>query len=292
MLWPKTLIKKMDCGVPLARYTTFKIGGKADLYFEPQNNRQLSQAIRFAAGKIPVFILGAGSNILVSDNGVAGLVIRLCRANFRKVALRGGSVRCGCGLPLSKFAQIAKNNGLSGAEFLIGIPGTVGGAILMNAGAWGSSIADIIEEIQVMGYNGKIKLLKKNSVKFGYRCSGLEKYIILSAKFRLFPKSKAAVAGLMREYLHRRIATQNTRLANAGCIFKNPAASSAGKLIDQCGLKGFSVGGAVVCRKHANFILNRGKAKSADILELMRIIRASVKCKFHLNLQPEIKIWH
>jgi len=291
MLWPKALIKNIRSGVPLAQYTTFKIGGKAKYYFEPQNNRQLSQVLKSAARNVPIFLLGAGSNILISDSGVAGLVIRFCRANFKKITVRGKFIRCHSAVALSQLAQAAKNNGLSGAEFLAGIPGTVGGAVLMNAGAWGSSIADIVEEIQVMGYNGKIKVLKKNKIKFGYRCSGLEKYVILSAKFKLLPKSKAAVAGLMREYLCKRIAAQNTRFANAGCIFKNPVGYSAGKLIDQCGLKGVSIGNAVVCRKHANFILNRGKAKSADVLELIRHIRDSVRSKLNVNLQPEIKVW-
>jgi UDP-N-acetylmuramate dehydrogenase len=291
MLWPKALIKNIRSGVPLAKYTTFKIGGKAEYYFEPQNNRQLSQVLRSAARNAPIFLLGAGSNILVSDSGVAGLVIRLCRANFKKISVRGKFIRCHSAVTLSQLAQAAKSNGLSGAEFLAGIPGTVGGAVLMNAGAWGSSIADIVEEIQVMGYNGKVKVLKKNNIKFGYRCSGLEKYIILSAKLRFSPKDKAAIDKLMREYLRRRVTTQNTRFANAGCIFKNPAGCSAGKLIDQCGLKGASIGNAIVCRKHANFILNRGKARSADVLELMRHIRGSVRSKFKVDLQPEIKVW-
>ncbi len=292
MFWPKALIKQIKTGLPLAKYTTFKIGGKAKFYFEPSNRRQLSQALEFAArNKLPVFTLGAGSNILISDRGVDGLVIRLSHADFKRISVRGRFIRCACAVSLSKLAQAAQRGSLSGGEFLVGIPGSLGGGLLMNAGAWGSSIADIVEEIEVMGYNGKIKVLKRNSLKFGYRCSGLKNYVILSAKLKFSPKDKSAIERLMRQYLLKRLVTQKTRLANAGCIFKNPVGCSAGKLIDLCGLKGVSRGKAVVAQKHANFILNRGGAKSADVLELMRFVRKSVKAKFKINLQPEIKVW-
>jgi UDP-N-acetylmuramate dehydrogenase len=292
MIWPKALIKQIKSNQPLARLTTFKIGGNAEFYFQPASRKQLRRVLSIAAkNKLAVFFLGAGSNILISDRGISGLVIRFSKADFKKISLKGASMQCACAASLNKIAQTAKQYGLSGAEFLCGIPGSLGGALLMNAGAWGRSMSDIVEEIEVMEYNGKIKVLKKNQVKFGYRVSSLKRCVILGAKLKLSPAKKDFIANLMREYLSRRLASQNTRFANAGCIFKNPPNTSAGKLIDLCGLKGAAVGKAEVCARHANFILNRGNAECADVLRLMRMIQEKVKTKFKINLQPEIKIW-
>lgn len=307
MLWPKCLNKKIKPGVKLAAYTTFKIGGAARFFFEPDTLKELRDALVFAKTKgIPVFILGAGSNILASDTGLNALVIRLSGKDFKGLAVNGIYLRAGCGLKLSRLLTAAKKRSLSGLEFLAGIPGTLGGALMGNAGAWGKSIGDLVEEISVLDYNGKVKLLKKNRLEFGYRRSSLGEYIITGAKLKLTPGKLSQISSLIRGLLKQRSLSQENNLPNAGCIFKNPSALrpqgrglasgcqshwTAGKLIDACGLKGRRAGGAVVSSRHANFILNRGRAKSKDVLSLMRLAAKEVERRFKVKLEPEIKIW-
>jgi len=292
MLWPQCLKGRIKTEVSLAKYTTFKTGGRARFYLEPQNPPQLKQAVVFAEkAKIPVYLIGAGSNVLISDHGLKGLVIRLAGAGFKKIDLRGDVICAGAGLNLSRLVNFAKDNCLGGVEFLTGIPGTLGGAIAGNAGAWGRSISDILEEARVMEYNGEIKSLKKSKAGFGYRYSSLGRYIILSVKLRLLFSDKAEIIRRIKKYLLARAGSQEAHYPNAGCVFKNPQGASAGRLIDLCGLKGLGAGGARVSQKHANFIVNYKQAKSADILKLMRIVRRRVKDKFKINLQPEIKLW-
>ena len=292
MLWPKSLSKKIKINVLLAKLTSFKVGGAARFFFEANNIKELQGALVFAkhAG-IRVFILGAGSNILISDSGLDGLVIKLSGMFFKRIHKEGISLEVGAGVKLNQLILFAKNNALSGLEFLVGIPGTLGGALTGNAGAWGQSIGKQVKQVCILDYNGKLKLLEAKELKFLYRKSNLTKYIIISSKLRLHKGNKKAIGLKMREYLLKRNKTQSNNLPNAGCIFKNPAKVAAGKLIDACGLKGTSAGGAIISKVHANFILNKDKAGSRDILFLMDLIQKKVRQQFKVNLEPEIKIW-
>jgi len=291
MLWPKSLSKKIKTNVLLAKLTSFKVGGAARFFFEANNIKELQGALAFAkrAG-IRVFILGAGSNILISDSGLDGLVIKLS-GEFKRIQKEGTFLEVAGGVKLNQLILFAKNNALSGLEFLVGIPGTLGGALAGNAGAWGKSIGEQVKQVCVLDYSGKPKLLEAKELKFLYRKSNLTKYIIISSKLRLHKGNKKAIGLKMREYLLRRNKTQSNNLPNAGCIFKNPAKGAAGKLIDACGLKGTSAGGAIISKVHANFILNKNKASSRDILFLMDLIQKKVSQQFKVNLEPEIKIW-
>ncbi|MDD5130093.1 MAG: UDP-N-acetylmuramate dehydrogenase [Candidatus Omnitrophica bacterium] len=292
MLWPKSLSKRIKTKVNLSAYTSFKIGGQAQYFFEPEGLKSLQQALILArhAG-MRVFILGLGSNVLVSDAGLDGLVIRLNRKFFQKCICRGNFIVAGGGLKLNKLIVFSGKNKLSGVEFLTGIPGTLGGALLGNAGAWGQSIGALANEIGVLDYSGKFRILSGKQLKFSYRSSNLNKYVIIWARLRLLPGKKNEITAKIREYLRKRKQAQNNRLPNAGCIFKNPGKDSAGKLIDACGLKGRRVGKAVISESHANFILNAKGAKSRDVLSLMDLIQKKVKEKFKVGLEPEIKIW-
>ncbi len=292
MLWPKSLNKKIKAKIDLAAFTSFKIGGQAKFFFEPRDLKSLQEALACAKkAKVKVFILGAGSNILASDSGVDGMVIKLSGKDFQRLDHKGACLTVGSGLKLNQLILFAKDKGLSGLEFLAGIPGTLGGALAGNAGAWGRSIGERVEEVSVLGYNGRPKLLAGRNLRFAYRKSNLNKYIILSAKLKLQAADKDKIAFKIKEYLLRRSKTQGSSLPNAGCVFKNPDKNPAGSLIDACGLKGKTKGGALISRVHANFILNSGKAKSSDVLSLMDLMRKKVKERFKINLQPEIKIW-
>lgn len=293
MNWLISLKGKVRFKEPLKKYTTFEIGGPAKFFVEPHDFADLKLAVTSAKKyKIPIFLLGAGSNILVSDDGVDGMIIRLSSPIFKEISNHKNSLVVGSGLSLRQLVREASNQSLSGVEFLAGIPGTVGGALAMNAGAWGKNISDLVEKIKVMDYNGNIKILSKKEIKFEYRKSSLEKYIILNARIKLYKKNKKEIRDDMKRYLFYRINTQDNSFPNAGCIFKNPPDEVAARLIDSCSLKGKSQGGAFVSLRHANFILNQKNAKASDVLKLMDLIKKSVKQKFNISLEPEIKIWN
>jgi len=292
MLWPKNLNKKIRTEINLAAWTSFKIGGPARFFFEPGDLPSLQEALICAkkAG-VKVFILGAGSNILAGDSGIDGMVIKLSGRDFKGMDNQGTCLTGGSGLKLNQLILFAKDRGLSGLEFLAGIPGTLGGALAGNAGAWGKSIGERVREVSVLDYNGQPKLLAGRNLRFAYRKSNLNKYIILAAKLKLHAADKDKIAFKIKEYLLRRGKTRSNRLPNAGCVFKNPAGIPAGALIDACGLKGKTKGQALISKVHANFILNAGNAKSGDILSLLDLIQRKVKERFKISLQPEIKIW-
>ena len=292
MNWHKGLRVKVNQDEPLKNKTSFKIGGEARFFSSVHNEKELKELIVASRRhKIPVFILGAGSNLLVSDRGVRGLVIKLNSRVFKKITFNKNLVEAGSGATLAELIRKASALGLSGLEFLAGIPGTIGGAIIMNAGAWGKNIGNIVEKVKVMDYRGEVKFLDRKRIKFGYRDSGLGSYVILGAALRLCRDEKAGILRRIKENLALRRNTQDNTKPNAGCVFKNPAGMSAGKLIDLCGLKGKSAGGAAVSLRHANFILNKRNARSKDVLKLMDLIRAKVKRNFDIELKPEIKVW-
>jgi len=293
MNWLKSLKGKVGFKEPLKNHTTFRIGGPAKFFIEPSDCQDLKQILAFAKkNHLRIFLLGAGSNILASDEGIEGIVLKLNSLYFRKIVKKNCSLEVGSGCLLGELLKFALKQGLSGMEFLAGIPGTVGGALAMNAGAWGKNMGDIIEKVVVMDYNGNTKILYKKEIKFNYRKSSLAKYIILSCTIRLAKAKKEEINASINKYVKLKINSQDSSYPNAGCIFKNPSASQpAGRLIDLCSLKNKSVGGASISNKHANFIVNRSNAKARDVLKLIGFIQAKVKQRFNINLEPEIKIW-
>ncbi|PIP18778.1 MAG: UDP-N-acetylenolpyruvoylglucosamine reductase [Candidatus Omnitrophica bacterium CG23_combo_of_CG06-09_8_20_14_all_41_10] len=292
MSWQKEL--RVKTNQPLKAKTTLKIGGPAEFFSEPKGLAELKLLINKAKeNNLPVSVIGAGSNLLISGRGVKGLLIKLNSPYFKKISLKDNYIEAGSGAMLLKLIQFAKRRPLSGIEFLAGIPGTLGGALAMNAGCWGKNIGDLVKEVKVMDYKGSVRKLTKREIKFSYRKSGLGNYIILSAVLKLKKESAKVINRNIKDYILKRRNSQDLTFPNAGCIFKNPASLSrgAGELIELCGLKGRRIGGASISIKHANFILNKGNANAEDVLRLMRLVRERVKKKFKVTLEPEIKIW-
>lgn len=293
MNWWKGLKGRISFNAPLKKYAFFKAGGPAKIFIEPEDIGDLKRAVRLLKKeRTPFLVLGRGSNILVSDKGVNKAVFRLSAPAFTEIKQDGVFIEAGAGVLLSKIILFSQTSGLSAAEFLAGIPGTLGGALSMNAGAWGKCIGDLVEEVNVMDSRGKIKKLKKEEIKFGYRHSGLSKYVILSGRLKLARKNKAGIASRIKKYISERKDKQDLSYPSLGSTFKNPDGyPAAGRLIDLCGIKGRRIGGACISNKHANFILNLKNAKSADVLKLMDLMKHEVKNKFGITLKPEIKIW-
>ncbi|MFH1398141.1 MAG: UDP-N-acetylmuramate dehydrogenase [Candidatus Omnitrophota bacterium] len=292
MNWPKGLAGEIRKSESLKKHTTFKIGGRANFFISPNNERDLEYIVKQAKiNKIKIRVIGSGSNILVSDKGVDCAVIALNSSYFKKIVFKGNKLYVGAGALLGRIVLSSRKKNLSGLEFLTGIPGTVGGALVMNAGAQNKKIGDLVESILVMDTNCRLKTLGKEALSFGYRKSSLKNYIVLGVTLKLLKAAPDKIARRIREYLKYRNFSQEYRAPSAGCIFKNPIADSAGRLIDACGLKGKKSGGAQVSLKHANFIINTGKAKAKDVERLMEMIKKQVKKKFNINLEPEIKIW-
>ena len=274
--------------------TTMKVGGAARLYAEPANAADLQALLRGAKARgVPVYFLGRGSNLLVPDEGVDGLVIHLGHESWSQFEPRpGGRVWVGAGLRLKNLCGLAAKTGLTGFEFLEGIPGNVGGALRMNAGAMGGWMFDVVEEVQLMTLDGKVQTLPRAAMHVDYRhCGELHQAVALGALLK--PAAAAASEDVARQidvYRRKRQESQ-PREPSAGCIFKNPPGTSAGKLIDQCGLKGERVGDAEVSPVHANFIVNRGQASAGDVLDLIRRIRARVHAATGIHLEPEVLLY-
>jgi UDP-N-acetylmuramate dehydrogenase len=292
MNWPISLKKKVKLAEPLSLHTTFKIGGPARYFFTPENIHDLRFILKLAKkNKLKIFVIGKGSNLLIPEKGIYGIVINLSQPYFKKIVFKGNYLKVGSGTLLPEVIRRSSLKGLSGFESLSGIPATVGGALMMNAGIPNFNISDLVEQIKVIDYNGKIKVFRRKKLKFSYRRSNLTKLIILEAFFKLAKTSIKDTESAIKRYLQQRRETQDLSWASAGCIFKNPRGDFAGRLIDRCGLKGKNIGGAFISNKHANFIINKGKATSRDVLKLMEMIKEEVKKRFNINLKPEIKIW-
>ena len=293
MNWWKSLKGRVKLKEPLKNYTTFKIGGRARYFIEPQDFTDLKLLLNFSKRhRIPVFVIGRGSNILVNDKGMDAIVLHLNSSPFKQISLSNNFLEAGSAVLLSQVINFTRKHNLSGAEFLSGIPGTVGGALVMNAGVKGRSISNLVEDVAVMDYNGKIKTLSKRDINFGYRRSDLSKYIVLSVRMKLKKTNEREINDRISRYLNYRKVTQDLSHPSAGCIFKNPKGISAGRLIDLCGLKGRRIGGAFVSLRHANFILNLKKASAKDVINLISFIKHEVRKKFRVDLKPEIKIWN
>jgi UDP-N-acetylmuramate dehydrogenase len=281
---------------PLSSHTTFRIGGAVSCLAEPMGEDALlalMQRIREFA--LPYFILGGGSNIVAPDDSLhaVSVSLRSCCAYITKSPSghEGIIIYAGAGLKLSAWLRFCAINGLAGMEFLVGIPGTIGGALVMNAGTREGCIAESLVWIDALDYQGRRFRLHDKDLNPCYRSMGLQRdWIVLGACFHLRQSTSKSVRGSLKEFMMRRKQTQPLGFPSAGCIFKNPAGSSAGALIDGAGLKGFRIGDAEVSEKHANWIINRGSAKARDVCELIRTIQAEVLRIFGIQLQLEIQV--
>ena len=276
---------------PMAKHVFFGIGGAAEAYFEAGAVHELAAVAKLKERwDIPVATIGRGSNLLVSDNGFKGIALRLVK-DFDLLEFDGDRVWAGAGVSLPRLSKVSARRGLSGVEFALGIPGSVGGALIMNAGAWGSSFGDVVERVQVMANDGQVIELNHDEAQFAYRRSRLGKYFsIIGALLRLTPGDAEIITVRMNELYNKKISTQPFAEENAGCVFKNPPNDSAGRLIDTCGLKGRRIGGAEVSNIHGNFILNIDNATAEDVLNLVRHVQEEVKRMTDAELQIEIKM--
>jgi UDP-N-acetylenolpyruvoylglucosamine reductase len=276
---------------PLARRTTLRVGGPADLYVEPACEEDLAQALKVCAEHdARFFVLGRGSNLLVKDGGFRGVVIGLAAEGFSHIEVAGECLRCGAGARLKEVAVAAKRNSLAGLEFLEGIPGTVGGALRMNAGAMDGAIFDVVESVRLMDFDGNTRDCPRSEMAVEYRkCSTLKAHIALSAVLRGRPGAREEIERRMNEFSQKRWASQPAA-PSAGCMFKNPPSIPAGKLIDELGLKQARVGGAYVSAEHGNFIVNDGRATARDVLELVELIRRRARIERGIELETEVEI--
>jgi UDP-N-acetylenolpyruvoylglucosamine reductase len=276
---------------PLAKRTTLRVGGPADIYVEPYHEEDLSQVLDFchARGE-KFFVLGRGSNLLVRDGGFRGVVISLSQARFNRIEIAGDRIWCGAGARLKQMVMEARRNSLSGVEFLEGIPGSVGGALRMNAGAMGGATFDVIESIRFMDHLGHVFEKPAREIPVEYRaCSLFKSHIALDAVFRCAPASLQEIDQRIHTFSKKRWTTQPAA-PSAGCIFKNPQTIGAGKLVDEIGLKGLRVGGAVVSQEHGNFIINDGTASAQDILRLIDQVKQRVREARQIELHTEVQI--
>ncbi len=303
MHWLKDLKVRIRFKEPLNIHTTLHIGGPADVWVEPGDFEELREVVcRCIKKQLPYLVIGRGSNILVSDDGFRGVVICLSSPAFSAMAVKGSRLICGAGLTFNKLIRQAQKRGLGGLEFLAGIPASVAGAVVMNAGNRNMAIGSLVESVTAMDRKGKLRLLKKNQLKFGYRRSNLNGYIVLKAELGLVKRSPKKINQNIAANLAQKRRTQDLTSKSAGCIFKDPPHPrlprdmhggqdlSAGEMIEACGLKRRRRGGAEISPKHANYIINRNGAKARDVLYLMDLAQRQVKKKFGVQLEPEIKI--
>ncbi len=275
---------------PLAKHTYFGIGGEATAYIEISTTDELSALAHFhRQWDVPIAIIGRGSNLLVSDTGFKGISVRLI-GELAKSEVDGNTVSVGAGLSLPRLSKTMSRQGLSGVEFALGIPGSVGGALIMNAGAWGSSFGDVVTNVTVMDDTGELVNLTHAEAAFEYRHSRLDAYFcVTGATLELEPGDVDAITERMQAFYKQKVETQPFAEENAGCMFKNPPGDSAGRLIDISGLKGYRIGGAEVSTVHGNFILNIDNATATDVLDLVAHIQQQVREKTGISLQTEVK---
>ncbi len=278
----------------MARHTSFRIGGPAEIMVFPKSTEELSRTLK--ASKlldIKTVILGAGTNVLAPDEGVSGMVICLKDCLDGMEILSGNRIRVFAGVTMARAAVFAANHGLGGMEFAHGIPGTVGGGVYMNAGAYGGTIDQICASVDVMTMDGEVKTIDALEMGFSYRHSRIEEeqLIVVSAVFALQPKPEEQIRSVMQELMGKRRASQPLDLPSAGSAFKRPVGGYAAALIDQAGLKGLQVGGAAVSEKHAGFVVNLGGATAEDVKQLLAKVSDKVFDAFGIRLEPEVRIW-
>ena len=279
---------------PMAKHTSFRIGGAAEAMAFPKDKEELAQLLKTSRLlDCNPAILGAGTNVLAPDEGMAGLVICLKDCLDGMERLDETHIRVMAGVTMTRAAMFAAKQGLSGLEFAHGIPGTVGGGVYMNAGAYGGEIGSVLTQAEIMNPEGKILTLSREDMAFSYRHSRLEDTpgIVLSAVFCLTPADSEGIFARMKELMAKRSASQPLDLPSAGSAFKRPREGYAAALIDETGLKGFQVGGAAISRKHAGFAVNLGGATARDVKELLRQVSDRVYGKTGIRLEPEVRIW-
>ncbi|WP_250227427.1 UDP-N-acetylmuramate dehydrogenase [Anaeropeptidivorans aminofermentans] len=278
---------------PLKNHTSFKIGGDAKVFFMPESVSDIADALKVCReNEFPYYILGNGTNILFSDKGYNGVIINIFN-KFNQVYLENeNTINAQSGALLSSIANIALNNSLSGMEFASGIPGALGGAVYMNAGAYGGEMKDIVLSADILDKDGNIRTLDNNEMGFQYRSSNAEKegFIVLSAKLQLKKGNKEEIKSKMYELNSQRKEKQPLEMPSAGSTFKRPEGNFAGKLIMESGLRGYSIGGAMVSEKHCGFVVNTGNATCKDVLLLIEHVKKTVYDKFNVMLEPEVRI--
>lgn len=278
--------------VPLAPYTTIKVGGPARLFYEVRDGRELARLLRQARQQnLPVLVIGRGSNMLIADTGFDGLVVHF-GGSFAQVELDGSTVTAQAGASLMSLARMVSEHGLAGLEFAAGIPASVGGASLMNAGAYGGEMAKVVRHVDCLDREGRPLRLSGDELQYGYRHSRMmhEGYTVLSTTMELHPDDREAVLARLEELQQQRRSKQPLNYPSAGSFFKRPPGYYAAQLIDQCGLKGLKVGGAEVSGLHCGFLLNMGGATSADVLKLAELVKGRVHERFGVELEPEVRI--
>lgn len=283
--------EKVRINEPMNRHTTFRIGGPADYFLLPSSSEEVKGILEICKEEsLQYFILGNGSNLLVSDEGYRGVIIQLYR-NYGGLTVEGTEIRAGAGVLLSQIAATARNESLTGFEFAGGIPGTLGGAVVMNAGAYGGELKDVLKEAVVMDREGNIFTVPVEKLAMGYRTSLVKTagYLVLEAVIFLKKGSQEEIRDTMKDLADRRISKQPLEYPSAGSTFKRPEGYFAGKLIMDAGLRGYQVGGAQVSEKHCGFVINKGNATAADVCRLMADVQAKVQEQFGVTLEPEVK---
>ena len=283
--------EKVRINEPMNRHTTFRIGGPADYFLLPSSSEEVKGILEICKEEsLQYFILGNGSNLLVSDEGYRGVIIQLYR-NYGGLTVEGTEIRAGAGVLLSQIAAAARNESLTGFEFAGGIPGTLGGAVVMNAGAYGGELKDVFKEAVVMDREGNIFTVPVEKLAMGYRTSLVKTagYLVLEVVISLKKGSQEEIRDTMKDLADRRISKQPLEYPSAGSTFKRPEGYFAGKLIMDAGLRGYQVGGAQVSEKHCGFVINKGNATAADVCRLMADVQAKVQEQFGVTLEPEVK---
>ena len=277
---------------PMKNHTTFRIGGPADALALPKTPEEVAEVVRFCNEHAqPYYVLGNGSNLLVSDEGYRGLVLQLYR-NFNDIQVNGETITVQSGAMLAAVARTAYQTGLTGLEFASGIPGTIGGAVVMNAGAYGGEMKNVLKEVTVLTKEGEVLVIPAKALELGYRTSVIPKngWIVLGAVLQLKKGDQEQILARMEELKEQRITKQPLDLPSAGSTFKRPEGYFAGKLIMDAGLRGFTVGGAQVSEKHCGFVVNRGNATATDVWELICEVKRRVKEMTGVELEPEVKL--
>ncbi|HOS68894.1 MAG TPA: UDP-N-acetylmuramate dehydrogenase [Bacillota bacterium] len=277
---------------PMKNHTSFKVGGPADIFIEPDDSTELVKAIKDLREQgLSYYIIGNGSNLLVSDKGLRGAVIKIGE-KFGSVSIDNDIITAESGVLLSTLSKMAAREGLTGMEFASGIPGSLGGAVTMNAGAYGGEMKDIVEWVELLDQDLNLKRLKNDEMKFMYRKSIIEpgKHIVLRCCIRLKKGNKDEIDSKMAELAEKRKSKQPLHLPSAGSTFKRPEGYFAGKLIEDAGLRGFTIGGAQVSTLHCGFVVNNGDAAAKDVYDLIRHVQKTVFEKFNVMLEPEVKI--
>jgi UDP-N-acetylmuramate dehydrogenase len=288
--FPRRLLPRVSRARPLAPFTTLRVGGPAEYLVEAASLRDVADTLAAAREQgLPVYVLGGGSNLLICDEGVRGVVLSLHA--LKAIRPFGAKVHVQAGATLAALISACTRAGIEGPQSLAGIPGTLGGALAMNAGGRHGEIADYVERVVWLNPEGELQSLYREEIAFGYRTSALRRGVVVEAVLAGRPGRQVELAARARSILQEKLAVQPYAEFSAGCAFKNPKDTSAGRCIDEAGCKGLRIGGAVVSEQHGNFILNRGGASAADVLALMKLVAARVKQARGIELQPEIQIW-